>query len=239
MNLTELSKASGVSTRKIRDLHSVGLLHSPVKRKWPAANVDIINTYALNKKYIHRDSMRKQILRDIILGRSRSPVHTVLVEGYSPEDLYAPMPVLNITQNKNSGVSMEELLVTAVEILAEAGNAFYVPRDSITKAMALASNGYNPCWIRSESGNVRTTLDMMGICKGNYCVLSSDNHRVLGTNAVLEWLCMRLEIEYFEHPKPLFPAAILTQKEGENFWEYAVFKQNGKKPLMEAIGILL
>ncbi len=240
MKIAELSEAVGISARKIRELHQDGLVHSPKKRLWPKENIELINRYVINKNYIHKDTVRTKMLRDVLTyGKSCRVGYTIVEKSYSPENLYNRGAVIKFTQNDNSGVSMEELVVRALRRLEEAGTVFHVPRDSVSKGLSLAGNGYNPCWVCSFNFSVRTTIDLLDTSSDTFCGLSGESQRVLNTCQVIRWVCNKLGIRYVAHSKPLAPTAILTQKEGDNFIEYAVFAEGGSRPKMKPIGILL
>jgi hypothetical protein len=240
MTLDALSKASGISIRRIKDLHSVGLLHSPGDPVdlWPEENLKIISDYAGTRqaKWIHKASMRSALIQACIINDPprTPPAHEVLVESISPTDLVLGTEVLRFTKNDNAVATIDEVIGEALLLLRS--TVFIIPQHCVFKALVLMSEGYSPCWVRYFGGCVRTTIDMMGSLTGlTPSQLGSD--MALGAAPVFEWACERLGITPVPHHTPKTPDALLTSQEGDQWVEYAVFKTDGV-PTVEPIGVL-
>lgn len=248
MTIDELSTSIGISKRRIKDLHSSGLIHSPdaTTELWPAENVELVSQYAgsRQKKWIHKASMRSALIHACLFGDpSRdTPDHDIIVDAISPADLVSGKTVLRFTKNENSDVTIDELIHESMIKLTShnpiGGEIFPVPSKSVIKGLLLMAEGYSPCWARGQNGSIRTTVDMMG-------TLTSLNpakvgpHVALGALPVFEWTCERIGIQPIPHPESKHPDALLTRKEGEQWVEYAVFKQDDGEPILEPIGVLL
>ena len=239
MNLEELSSKSGISQRRLKDLNSHGLIHSPIGGLWPEENIDLIERYAgsRQKKWIHKASMRRALIQGCIRGGNHAPDHTITEKELTPECLLLGTEVLSFTKNDKAAATIDEVI--SEYLLMIRTSTFFVPQHCVVKALVLLSDGYSPCWIRDMGGGVRTTIDMMGGLT-TMTPVSSGTDMAMGVYPVFESACESLGIKPFKHPVPKHPDALLTSKEGENWFEYAVFRDDDSgKTMLEPIGVLL
>ena len=259
MNIDELSDASGISKRRLKDLHKNGLIHSPLGDLWPEDNLELISIHAGSRqdKWIHKMSMRSSLIRSCLSGNRSSSDHEVLTNEICQDDLLygfdsspykgikkelssSPLNygrhVLLFAKNDNSYSTIDEVVF---EYLGSHGGIFSsIPPQCIVDALELLDDGYLPCWVRNSGGGFRTTIDMVGDLQQPTPIRFGHEH-VLAALPVFIEVCKALGIAFKVHPEPKRPDALLTSKAGQNWCINAVFRGDDGKMHFETIGMLL
>ncbi len=238
MNLECFEAKSEIPRRRLRELHESGLIHSPSQDGlWPVENLNILSRFSGNRKYIRRGEMRSSIIRACILEDRKSEMEVIEKVIVPSRCRYAGLiDVIKFTRNDNATATLNELVTTWLD-RPNNQDAYYIPNHCIDKALTLFSNGYTPCWVYTDGGVVRTTID---VDESLTSTTPQGPEEALGVIPIVREVCDQLGIELKTHKSPKRPDALVTSRIGERWFEYAAFrnKETGRTDL-ELLGVLI